>query len=688
MQKPNKTINILMLGLTAEDSEPVMSLLHSARLAPRSALANDSEELLSALKERSWDLILFNQNSPVTLNEVETQLKAANRDTPLILLAPDASAEHQIEGLKRRASAIVPIDQKELLAMVIRRELNHLENRRRRRWAERLLIDTEKRLRDLLHTSTDAIAYINKAHELIYLNPACHELFGYQSSNELLGSVLETIVVSNDKDNLHQFLNDYQQNGKTSQALNLKTLRADGSQLSAQLQFSTVRFDDTLNTQVIFQKAHLDTEMENLVEQDIVTGLKNRTYLEKMLDQSVESAVHNGNYSHLLYINLDQFSVIKSELGVKGTDTLARDVANLLKALVNRAHVLTRCDLNAFAVIFSDEDSDKALELGEQIRGAVESHLTETPEATIQSTCSIGITPITENSPNAKEVLRMAQSASDSVRSKNQTGNGVQLYKPDELEEESSHSVETLRQAIDENRFKLLFQPVVGLMDNTHEHLYEVLLRLIDTDNNEVSPNIFLTTVDHTEISTQLDRWVIRESIRQLAIEHHKGLKNKLFINLTGRSLADPRLLQWISDQLNEYSLPGDCLIFQFSESDASTQLKYANIFTQGLVQLHASACIKHFGSSIDSEHVLKQVPAQFIKLDGSFVQELENSAMQECFKKLMEPLTDSHKTVIAPLVEDTSVMSKLWSAGVHYIQGYYLQAPREKMDYDFFTQD
>lgn len=684
MQNLRQNLNILFIGTSSEVSEPIMSRLRSTRLAPRAESADDEPALTDALKKSHWDMIIYRQGNELDLKQLGQILKSNNKDVPVLVLAPDATPEHRIDGLKHKASAVVPIDQTDLLVLVVRRELYHLENRRRRRVAEFHLIETEKRCRELLHSSSEAIAFLNRKHEFLYLNPTLLEMLGIDQNKETLGINLEQLVTHKERQELIAFLQAYRDDNSINQEIELIIDRPDGSEFCATLELSQARFERTLCTQIIFRTPHEDALMETMAEQDLVTGLKNQFYLAKRLDQSVQGAVRAGHEANLLYITLDNFNSIKAEIGVNGADTIVRDTAEILTNLVNRAHVLCRYNLDAFVVIYGDPDSNKATKLAETLRQAVEANLSEAAGAQIQTTCSIGITPITADSSSAQDVLRIAQTASESVHSKNSKGNGVSLLVPEEKEEEEGLSIKKLRTAIKEGNFKLLFQPLVSLRGE-HDSIYEVLLRLIDTNNQEVSPSMFLTMLDHAEVSTELDRWVIAESVRQLAEEHKQGRKNRLFINLTGRSLEDPRLLHWIRDQLAEQQVPGDSLIFQFSESDASTYLKYANIFTQGLAQLHASACIKHYGSSIDSENVLRHVPAQHIKLDGSFIQELDDPEKHEAFDKLVEPLRIGEKTIVAPLVEGTNVMSKLFRSGVHYIQGYYLQAPRERMDYDFF---
>ncbi|MCW8886485.1 MAG: EAL domain-containing protein [Motiliproteus sp.] len=680
-----QSLNIIFIGASTSDSEPFISLLRSARLAPRAELADSGSTLESMIKERQWDIIIFKEGAQISFEELGKLLKTLNKDIPVILLSPNNDPKHLVEGLKNKASAVVPADEPELMVLTIRRELYHLENRRRRRTSEFHLQETEKRCRELLHSSSHAVGFLNKDDQFIFLNPAFLELTGHENGTELLGNSITDLTTGKSQLKLEELLKQYHQDSRTNQEQELSITRKDGTSFTGNVLLECSRFERTPCAQITLTTPYDGNQIDTVAELDIVTGLKNQIFLGKRLERATQAAVRGGSESHLLFINLDNFNAIKAEIGVNGIDAVVRDVAEILQNLVNRAHVLTRYNLDAFTIIFADPDSNKALTLGEEICRAVEASLTKASGISIQTTCSVGITPITSDSSSAHDVLKLSQVAAEAVRSKNQKGNGVNLLVPEEQEEEEETlTIKKLRQAIQEDSLKLLFQPVVSLRGE-HENIYEVLLRLIDKNDNEVSPNMFLTMLDHAEVSIELDRWVITESIRQLAEEHRKGNKNRLFINVTGRSLEDTSLLQWISQQLKEHDVPGNSLIFQLSESDASSYIKNANIFTQGLVQLHAGSCIKHYGSSIDSDNVLRHVPADFIKLDGSFVQELSDPEKHEAFDKLIEPLRLNEKAIIAPLVEGTNVMSKLFKSGIHYIQGYYLQAPREHMDYDFF---
>ena len=452
MQKLRQSLNIIFIGVSSEDSEPLMSLLRTARLAPKSENAETDESFEQLLNERQHDVVIYRQDCAVNFSKVAELLKSSNKDMPVIVLAPDTSPEHALNGLNQKASAVVPIAEKELLVMVIRRELFHRENRRRRRQAEFHLSASEKRCRELLQSSKEAIAYLNRESQFIFLNPSFLELIGHVNGTELLGQSIVDLANQESRKLFEEFVKNHQKNSALDESTSLSIIRKDGSIFTGALYFHSARFERTPCTQVSLKFTQEGSEKVELVEENIKT----------------------------------------------------------------------------------DPDNQKSDE------------------------------------PN--------------------------LHPPTEQNtEKHAVSVKKLRSAIETDQLKLLFQPVVSLRGE-QTNIYEVLFRLIDNNANEVSPNMFLTMLDHAEVSADLDRWVISESIRQLAIEQKKGQNNRLFINITGRSLEDQGLLQWLSELLKENQVSGSSLIFQFSELDASSHIKHANIFAQSLTQFNASTCIKHYG--------------------------------------------------------------------------------------------
>jgi multidomain signaling protein FimX len=253
----------------------------------------------------------------------------------------------------------------------------------------------------------------------------------------------------------------------------------------------------------------------------------------------------------------------------------------------------------------------------------------------------------------------------------------------------SSENIKQLvRDAIANNTFRLMFQPIISLHGDD-EAQFEVLLRLLDEEANELSPAQFLGPAEDAGLLEKLDRWVILQSIKMLSVHRAAGSKTRLFINVTHCSMADTTFLPWISVALKAARLPSDAIIFQIHENDATSYIKHATKFCQGLSQLHCKTSINHFGCSLNPFNLLKHLTPDYVKLDGSFAQQIVDSPEKQ--KDLIDMVKALQSTGVLTAisgVESPSVLSTLWQAGVNFIQGYYISAPLDNMNYDFTNED
>ena len=248
--------------------------------------------------------------------------------------------------------------------------------------------------------------------------------------------------------------------------------------------------------------------------------------------------------------------------------------------------------------------------------------------------------------------------------------------------------LQLVRGALMENRFRLVYQPIVPLHGQPAER-YEVLVRLINKNGEEVSPASFMPTAEKAGLMPEIDRWVIRTSIQTLVKQHGNNKETSLLVKLSEASINDQTLVPWLSQQLNEFHLPGDTLIFEIKETYVLSQPDVAKQVINGLKQLHCRTALGHFGSDPRSLDYLEQLHVDFIKLAGTFVDNLSgDSKSQAMVKAVVQTAHDLGTLTVATFVQDASKMATLWQCNVDYIQGYFLQAPDEDMAYDFSEQD
>lgn len=691
MQKKNTTVHLLILDPSQNDAESLVSLLRNSGKATRAHRITSEEDLEETLKSGSWDLLLARDiEQEFSADDALAMIRRLDKDIPFILLTGEYGRERTVAMMRAGGQDTVPFDYTDQLVLVINRELAALEERRRRRALESHLREAEQRCQLLLESSKDAIAYINDGMH-IYANQSYMEFLGYDDIDDLICiPVLDTLNAES-QDKYREFMKSFTESGEDGTTLNCVARRSDDQQLNVAMSVSAATYDGELCTQIVLQPEHNDAELEEklrqISSQDLLTGLYNRQHLMDALGQAVAKAGRDNETGALAYIALDNFMSLKGQVGIAGADLLLGDLANILREHAPNNAILARLSDDAFCLLCQPGD-DKALAAEcERLCKAVEDHLFEINGRTVQLTLSIGVAAITENSPKAPDVMGRAHTASSELKKTegHANGNGVLIYNPADYETlDEGNSAEAIQQALDENRFRLLFQPIINLRGEGEEH-YEALVRMLDKDGEEVSPYDFLPPAGPTDMSIKIDRWVILQTIKQLSSHRSRGHDTRLFLNITGETLEDKTFTPWLSVALKAARLPGDSLIFQIRESDANNFMKQAKEFAKAVHELHCKVSISQFGCALNPFNTLKHIEVDYVKIDGSFTEEIQKSEEAKTeVKEMVKSLQSSDKLTIIPLVENAGVLATLWQAGVNYIQGYYLQAPVPEMNYDF----
>ncbi|MDX1597974.1 MAG: GGDEF domain-containing protein, partial [Marinobacter sp.] len=505
--------------------------------------------------------------------------------------------------------------------------------------------------------------------------------------------VLDTLTPES-QERYKEFMKSFAESGKDGMTLTCVARRSDDHELNVVMSVSSATYDGEACTQIVLQPEHSDAELEEklrqISSQDLLTGLFNRQYLMDALGQAVANAGKNNESGALAYIALDNFMSLKSRVGIAGADLLLGDLASILQEHAPEGATLARLSDDAFCLLCQPGDEKELASQCEDLCKTVENHLFDINGRTVPVTLSIGVAAVTENSPKAPDVLGRAHTASAELKKQegHEQGNGVLIYNPSDYETlDDTNSAEAIQKALDENRFRLLFQPIINLRGEGEEH-YEAFVRMLDKDGEEVSPYDFLPPVGPTDMSIKIDRWVILQTIKQLSGHRSRGHDTRLFLNITAETLEDKTFTSWLSVALKAARLPGDSLIFQIREGDANNYMKQAKEFSKAIHELHCKISICQFGCALNPFNTLKHINVDYVKIDGSFTEEIQKSdEAKEGVKEMVKSLQSAGKLTIIPLVENAGVLATLWQAGVNYIQGYYLQAPVPEMNYDFGDQ-
>jgi diguanylate cyclase (GGDEF)-like protein/PAS domain S-box-containing protein len=581
-------------------------------------------------------------------------------------------------------------DQPEHLQLVVQRELAQLQTGSNARNFEDRFHESEKRARQLMESSRDAIAYVHEGMH-VFANSSYLNMFGFDDLDEIEGTPILDMVAPEAHANFKEFLRNYGNDEDQQNRLETRGMLPDGKQFDAEMEFAPASIDGEPCIQIIIRNQagnsrELEQKLQFLTKQDILTGLFNRQYFMEELELAITDTISGSETAGVIYLLMDNFKDIKDNLGIGVADMVLSDIANLIREQLGESDIAARFSDHVFTVLHRDCSADKLQELGEKLRQTVENHIADVENQSVTTTCSIGMTIITESTPSGQELISRVDLACDVARSSG--GNRVHLHNPvidEKIGKERDQQMHSLiADALEQDQFTLLFQPIVSLQGEQGEK-YEVLLRLQGDDSDYILPTQFLPIAEQTGQIADIDRWVIGNAIRALAEHRSKGADTRFFIKLCTTTLLDESLVHHIQQCIQENHLQADALVFEIAEKGASQHLKHAKAFIKATRELHCYTALEHFGASPNSFQLLKHLPVDYLKIDGSFIHNLaSDNDNQVMVKSILDTARSMNKQCIAEYVQDAHSLAVLWQSGIDFIQGNFLQEPSENLTYDF----
>lgn len=414
---------------------------------------------------------------------------------------------------------------------------------------------------------------------------------------------------------------------------------------------------------------------------DMLTGLYNRRVFEKRTEEKLREAQAGGGSSVLFYMDLDQFKVVNDTCGHQAGDELLGQIAQLMQQRVRETDVLARLGGDEFGVLLEHCPLDKACLIAEGVRAAVRDYRFAWDDKSFEIGVSIGVVPIAPDSGNLADVLAAADAAC--YVAKDHGRNRIHVYQPDDLAVAQRYGemewVHRLSSAFDNERFVLYAQPVAHIAGDRVVSHYEVLLRMIDETGRVVPPGAFIPAAERYNLMPTIDRWVLRQTFAQLrAAQGDLAFPPvECAINLSGQSLCDEHFLEYVIDLFERTGIPCESICFEVTETAAIANLTRATRFMTVLRGMGCSFALDDFGSGLSSFGYLKNLPVDYLKIDGGFVRDMVidkvDRAMVESINQVGHVL--GLKT-IGEFAESEAVLMALEKAGIDYAQGSGIATP------------
>ena len=436
--------------------------------------------------------------------------------------------------------------------------------------------------------------------------------------------------------------------------------------------------DDREVVQSALQRAEkTEAELRYLADHDSLTGLLNRRRFRAELDQFVSFTARYGGQGAVMVTDIDGLKEVNDRLGHQSGDNLIRRLAGVLRERVRATDIVARLSGDEFAVLMPQSDVAGALQLAEDLRAEVAEEFPAGGE--LPATISVGVTMFGAGLRAGPEAVLVAADQA-MYRAKAEGRNRIALFEdPAEREGTPRRGQSTsarIRDALTQDRLSLATQPIRNLVSGGVER-YELLLRMTAADGELLPAASFIEAAERSGMVQELDRWVVGRALEILAQRERAGEPVSLHVNLSGASLTDVSMLEYIERQLDEGDAdPGRCT-FEITQTARVEDYETAAGFADRLTEFGCEVAIDDYGAGWGPFNYLKRIPFDVIKIDGSFIRDLSrNDADRLTVKAIVQIARGLGKTTIAEFVEDEDTTQMLREYGVDMAQGYHLGRP------------
>lgn len=549
----------------------------------------------------------------------------------------------------------------------------------------------EKELAEItLHSIGDAIITTDVNGKITQINPVAEELTGY-SYRQAIGRNFYTVfnieVDLKTKDQPTELDNVINNLDVVMSASSPKTLvNKNSSEYAIEYTLAPIVTENrqTSGAVIIFRDVTeiraLSSQLKYYASHDSLTGLINRRQFEQNLENALKSIQSGETLQHVVcFLDLDKFKVINDTAGHEAGDEFLRQLSFMLLSLLRRSDILARLGGDEFGILLEDCNIKNALSIAEKIRKEIKSFRFIWGNNSFEVGASIGVATLDKSTASLTELMRNADTAC--YISKEEGRNRIHLFDPNDEDilkrQGELQWIQHIKDALENDKFVLYCQSIMDIEDSEKTHC-EILLRLLNEKNEIVPPMSFIPAAERYEIMADIDKWVITNTIKFLS-ENEKNIANHIFtINLSGQSLGKKGFGEFVINILATNNINPQSICFEITETAAISNLSQAIEFMKSLKAIGCGFALDDFGSGLSSFNYLKNMPVDYIKIDGHFILDICDDKTDLAFVEAINRIGHimGIKT-IAEFVENKEVLDKLQSIGVNFAQGYYIDKPK-----------
>ena len=673
------------------------------------------DEALKKVLLEDFAVILLDVQMP-GINGFETarliRTRKKSKHTPIIFITANQEPEKVFEGYSLGAIDYIfkPIDTEALRYKVtgfvelfnhqekleerVKEKTSELRNTNKkliqefqvRKQSEEALATSETRFKAIFEGAGIGMALTEVTEEtfcMVECNPTLQKMLGYNAKE------LKSISISNltHPDDLKKTLEMHKKilAGKKSIRLEKYLLTKDKQPLWINVTWSLIEDNDTskfglMVLEDITDRKKFEMQLTHLATHDYLTDIPNRYSFEENLKRVVARATR-GVKSALLFMDIDNFKLINDTKGHAAGDDVLVKVVKILLNNIREGDFLARLGGDEFGVILENVDLDKAMLIAEKLRDTVDKSDIYLPSYGLTHNLSISIGVVTvDGELDSQKLLSLADTAL--YVAKDNGRNRVSVVNPNEyiLEELSqvNEMVNTIKKSLKKNQFTLLYQPIFDIENKDVLH-FEALIRIIDEkEGNLIPPSAFIPVAERFGLMPQIDQWVTQQVLT--ALKQYPNIK--VFVNISGASLGDENLLDYIEKSIIDSNIEPSRLGFEITETTVVKDLSVAERWIKRLRQLGCQFSLDDFGNGFSSFSYLKMLSVDYLKIDGTFVKNLDTDSSNIALVKAMKAVANSlGKKTIAEYIVNEDVLKILQDLNVEGGQGFYLGRPEDIFD-------
>ena len=669
---------MIVMSRSQDHVEAINSTLRKAGHPVHCTWLPDARDLADALTQLNPEmLIAFIDELGVDLGSIMKVKQLSAPEMPVLIVRENVDEAAIAEAMRLGVQDVVTLANRSRLQSVASRELRAYRLERALSTTLSSAREYREQLQNFLEGSADAITHVQEG-IIVDANNAWLELFGYSGEDVLAGMPLMDLFEQETHPALKGALVACLQGKWTDHALKVQALLSDGSSMSLELTLTKADYENEPATRISIPARHkkdldLEVRLAEAVKNDASTRFLQQRYLIAAVRERCGIST-KGGVRQFAHIKPDRFIDIQRSIGVLASEDFMAQLADLLRVQITPADICGRFGGNGFLILLERGTARDGETWADNVVKRVGEHTFSIGDKTLSATVTVGLGLL---SPADSDVAGAITDAISASRRGRELG-GNQMYAVDKSDTDTRVQaydkiwVKHIKSALMENRFRLVQQPIASLLGED-KGMFDVLVRMLDEQGNEVLPAEFIAAAERNDLMKNIDRWVIGASLAFAA--NRKAAC--IFVRVSKDTILDKSVITWLETQLKSQKIEPKRLCIQVTEEIATQYVRQTKELAESLRKLGFRFALEHFGTGRDPLKLLADIDMNFIKVDGSLMQGLStNQLQQQRVKGLVEAAKRKGVETVAERVEDANTMAVLWQLGIEFIQGYFVNAP------------